>query len=86
MRADASNLQDSQRLCVHLMDRALERLESANASSQGQEVRLPVQRFTCWLSSLLEVWAGVCYVYVCSSGMPPCQAWLLRRVLWLALT
>ncbi|KAI7841007.1 hypothetical protein COHA_005235 [Chlorella ohadii] len=36
---DASNLQDSQRLCVHLMDRALERLESANASSQGQEVQ-----------------------------------------------
>lgn len=31
--ADGSNLQDSQRLCVHLMDRALERLAAAQGGS-----------------------------------------------------
>ncbi|KAL4423541.1 hypothetical protein ABPG77_006564 [Micractinium sp. CCAP 211/92] len=35
----ASNLQDSQRLCVHLMDRALDRLEASNGSGDGPAVQ-----------------------------------------------
>lgn len=37
--AGASNLQDSQRLCVHLMDRALDRLEASNGSGDGPAVQ-----------------------------------------------